>query len=176
MTTPPPHATTTAFALSSRTLTGSLMGALVLFGIVLSFVLGTTSAPPAWVPLVQLLAGVAIHFLVEAIGYRPAPLDPDMGDAEATAAGRVRWQSSMMLRFAMVEVIAIVSIVVAFLIDGGVWTYAGGAVVSLALMAIHVWPGSRSVTRTAEALEARGQSSFLHQTFGLPAPGPIQHF
>lgn len=176
MTTPPLHATATAFALSARTLTGSLMGALVLFGVVLSFVLGTSTTPPPWVPLVQLIAGVAIHFLVEAVGYRPEPLDAEMDDEEASAAGRLRWQSSMMLRFAMVEVIAIASVVVAFVTDGGVWTYAGGALVSLALMAVHVWPGSRSVTRTAEALEADGRASFLRESFGLPAPGPVQQF
>lgn len=179
MTTPSPaspDATAPAFAVSARTLTGALMGALVMFGVVLSFVLGTTPAPPVWVPLAQLLAGVALHVLVETIGYRVEPLDPGMADDEAAAVARVRWQSSMILRFALVESLAIASIVAAFVVDGGVWTYAGGALVSLVLMAVHAWPGSRSVTRTAGALEARGQDSFLHETFGLPAPGPIQQF
>lgn len=174
MTTPPAHPDATAFALSSRTLAGSLMGALVLFGVVLSFVLGTTSAPPTWVPLVQLVAGVGIHFVVEAVGYRVEPLEPGMGDTEAAGAGRARWQSATMLRFVMVEALAILSIVGAFVVDGGVWTYAGGALVSLALMAVHVWPWARPVTRTAEALEARGQSSYLREAFGLPAPSPMQ--
>ncbi|WP_404382292.1 hypothetical protein LL946_15725 [Knoellia locipacati] len=171
-TTPPPAAA--AFALSARTLCGALMGALVLIGVAMSFVLGTDSAPPTWVLLVQVGAGIAIHLLVETLGYRLPPLDPSLGDDEAANAGRLRWQSSMMLRFALTEALAIGSLVAAFVFDGGVWTYVGGALVSLALMAVHVWPGERSVTRTAEALEAGGQSSHLRETFGLPAAGPIQ--
>lgn len=150
------------------------MGALVFIGIAMFFVLGTDTTPPTWVPLVQLGAGVAVHLVLGAIGYRVPPLDPTLSDEEAATAGRMRWQSSMMLRFALSEVVAIASLVAAFVIDGGVWTYLGGALVSLALMAVHVWPGTRSVTRTAEALEAGGRASFLRETFGLPTPGPIQ--
>ena len=152
------------------------MGALVLFGFVLLFVLGTGTAPPLWVPLAQLGAGVALHVLVEATGYRPTPLDPSMSDADAAAAGRVRWQSSMILRFAVIEALAIVSLAAAFIVDGGVWTYAVGALVSLGLMAVHIWPGSRSVTRTAEALESAGQDSFLRETFGVPTASPLQQY
>ncbi|WP_156971349.1 hypothetical protein [Knoellia sinensis] len=174
MTTPSPAAT--AFALSARTLCGALMGALVFFGVALFFVLGTDATPPVWVLLVQLGVGVAIHLAVEAAGYRAEPLDPSMSDEDAASAGRVRWQSSMMLRFALIEVVAIGSLVAAFIIDGGVWTYAVGAVVSLALMVLHVWPGARSVNKTAEALEANGQASFLRETFNVATPGPIQQF
>ncbi len=150
------------------------MGALVAIGVVMVFVLGTDSTPPTWVPLVQVGAGLAIHLVVETVGYRLPPLDPSMDDDAAASAARLRWQSSMMLRFALSEVLAIGSLAAAFVIDGGVWTYVGGALVSLALMAVHVWPGARSVTRTAEALEAGGQPSHLRETFGLPAAGPIQ--
>lgn len=174
MTTSPDAAT--PFALSARILSGTLMAALVFIGISLFFVLGTDTTPPTWVPLAQLAAGIAIHFVVEAIGYRPQPLDPSMSDEDAATAARTRWQSSMILRFALIEAIAIVSIVVAFVVDGGVWTYAVGALVSLALMALHVWPAARSVGKTADALEAQGQSSFLREAFGVPAPGAIQQF
>ncbi|MEO7269379.1 MAG: hypothetical protein ABIW49_09275 [Knoellia sp.] len=175
-TTPPAADPATAFALSARMLSGSLMGALVFLGVAMSFVLGTAASPPVWVPLAQILAGAVMYFVVEAIGYRPQPLDPGMSDVDAATAGRVRWQSSMILRFALIEVIAIVSLVAAFVIDGGVWTYAVGALVSLALMAVHVWPGVRSISRTADALEAQGRTSFLREAFGLPAPGPLQQF
>ena len=152
------------------------MAALVFIGISLFFVLGTDTTPPTWVPLAQLAAGVAIHFAVEAIGYRVQPLDPSMSDEDAATAARTRWQSSMILRFALIEVLALASLVAAFVIDGGVWTYAVGALVSLVLMAVHVWPAARSVGKTADALEAQGQASFLRESFGLPAVGPLQQF
>lgn len=174
MTTTP--AAAVAFARSARLQCGAFMGALVVIGIVFSFELGTKASPPTWVPLAQVVAGLVIHFLVEAIGYRPEPLDPSMSDEDAAQAGRMRWQSTMMLRFAIIEALAIASLVGAFVLDRGVWTYAGGALVALALMAIHVWPGSRSVARTADALESRGQASFLREAFGVPAAGPFQQF
>lgn len=174
MTTPPQGAPTTPFALSARILCGALMGALVFMGIALFFVLGTDATPPTVLILVQVLAGLAVHFGVEAIGYRLQPLDPGMSDDDAAGAARTRWQSSMILRFALIEFIAIASLVVAFVIDGGVWTYLVGAIVSLALMLVHVWPGARSINRTAAALEAQGQQSFLRESFGLASTGPIR--
>lgn len=152
------------------------MGALVFMGLALFFVLGTDETPPTWVLLVQVFAGIVIHFVVEAIGYRPQPLDSSMSDADAATATRARWQSSMILRFALIEVIAIASLAAAFVIDRGVLTYAAGAIVSLVLMAVHVWPAARSVAKTADALEAQGQPSFLREAFGLPVPGPMQQY
>lgn len=174
MTTP--ATSTTAFAQSVRILSGALMGALVMMGLVLFLVLGTDATPPLWVPIAQLVAGVAVHLLVEAIGYRPAPLAPSMSDNEADAAARTAWQSAQMMRFALIEAIAIGSFVLAFVIDGGVVTYVGGALVSLALMAVHVWPGSRPVGKTAAALEAQGRKTTLREAFGQSSPGPIQQF
>ncbi|WP_353953551.1 hypothetical protein V6K52_09115 [Knoellia sp. S7-12] len=172
MTTSP--AAAAPFALSARILSGTLMGALVFMGMALFFVLGTEATPPLWVPLAQFGAGIVIHFVVEAIGYRPQPLDPSMSDPDAATAARTRWQSSMILRFALIEAVAIASLAAAFVIDGGVWTYAVGALVSLLLMGVHVWPAGRSVGKTANALESQGQASFLREAFGLPIPGPIQ--
>jgi len=169
-----PAAAAPPFAVSARILCGALIGALPVLGLMMFFVLGTDETPPTWVPLAQLAAGVVIHVVVEAIGYRPQPLDPSLDDHEASSEARTRWQSTMILRFALIELIAIASLAAAFVIDGGVWTYLGGALVSLVLMAVHIWPGARSITRTADALEVQGQPSFLREAFGLPAPGPIQ--
>ena len=174
MTTTPPTEAATTFATSSRMLTGAIMGALVFIGIALFFALGTDATPPVWVPLAQLAAGGVVHLLVESIGYRVEPLDPGLSERDAAVSARTRWQASMMVRMVLIEAIAILSLAAAFVIDGGVWTYVGGAVVSLALLAVHVWPSSRSVTKSADALEARGQASFLRESFGLPAAGPIQ--
>ncbi|KGN36090.1 hypothetical protein [Knoellia subterranea] len=174
MTTP--ATTPAAFALSARILCGALMGALVLMGLVLFFVLPSDETPPIWVPLAQVVAAVVVHVGLETIGYRIAPLESALSDDEAAAEARTRWQSSMMVRFALSEAIAIGSIALAFVVDGGIWVYLVGAAVSLVLMWIHVWPGARSVGRTADALEAGGRASHLRETFGASAPGPIQQF
>jgi hypothetical protein len=118
--------------------------------------------------LVQVLAGLAAHGLLEAIGYRTPPLAPDLSDEAAAAQARTRWQSGMILRFAVSEFIAIASIAAAFVLpDGDILTYLGGAVVSLVLMGVHVWPWARPVGKTADALEASGRASGLREAFGV---------
>ena len=81
----------------------------------------------------------------------------------------------MTMRFAIAEFVAIASVAAAFVLpDGSTLTYLGGAVVSLALMVVHVWPGARPVGKVADALEAGGKRSGLREAFGRPAPGPVQ--
>lgn len=154
-------------------LAASYMGALVVMGVVLLFVLGTETMPPTWFVVGVLAAGVVAHFLIGAVGYRPQPLEPGMAEDEAVAEGRVRYQSSMTLRFAIAEVIAILSLVLAFVVQGSWWMYALGAVVSFILMAMHVWPGSGPVGKSADALESKGQPSYLREQFGYAVSGPI---
>ncbi|GAA4121126.1 hypothetical protein GCM10022415_23540 [Knoellia locipacati] len=174
MTTTPPQ--TAPFAQSVRILSTALMGALVFIGIAMFFVLGADDTPPVWLVVAQVAAGVVVHLVIEAVGYRVQPLDPGLSDADAGTAARARWQSSMILRFALSEVIAIASLVAAFVLEGGILAYAVGAVVSLVLMAVHVWPGARPVGKVAIALEAAGRRSTLREEFGVPAPGPLQQF
>lgn len=173
MTTPQPLAP--SFALSTRILAASLMGALVVMGVALSFVLPPSGSLPVVVPVAQVAAGVVVHFLLDAIGYRLPPLPTHLTDEEAVAQARTRWQTGMILRFAIAEFIAIASIAAAFVItDGDILVYLGGALVSLVLMGIHVWPWARPVGRTADVLEAGGRPSGLREAFGLASPGPIQ--
>ena len=163
------------FALSTRILAGSLMGALVVIGVALSVVLPAPESFPLGALAVQVIAGVAAHLLLEAVGYRTPALSTALTDDDAAAQARTRWQSLMIMRFAIAEFIAIASVAAAFVLpDGGILTYLGGAVVSLVLMVVHVWPGARSVGKVAEALEAGGKPSGLREAFGLSAPGPIQ--
>ena len=155
--------------MAARVLSSSLIGALVFIGVALFFVLPIDETPPLWVPLAQVVAGVAVHFVLETVGYRVQPLDPSLSDDDAAAAGRLRWQSAMILRFALSEFVALASIAAAFVLpDGGFVIYAVGALVSLVLMAVHVWPGARPVGRTADALEANGKASHLRETFAAP--------
>lgn len=166
MSTPLPAAA--PFALTTRVLAASLMGALVVMGVALAVVLPPEGSMSVTVLLVQVVAGLAAHGLLEAIGYRTPPLAPDLTDEAATAQARTRWQSGMILRFAVSEFIAIASIAAAFVLpDGDILTYLGGALVSLVLMGVHVWPWARPVGRTADALEASGRASGLREAFGV---------
>lgn len=166
MSTPLPASA--PFALTTRVLAASLMGALVVMGVALAVVLPPEGSLSVTVLLVQVLAGLAAHGLLEAIGYRTPPLAPDLADEAAAAQARTRWQSGMILRFAVSEFIAIASIAAAFVLpDGDILTYLGGALVSLVLMGVHVWPWARPVGRTADALEASGRASGLRETFGV---------
>lgn len=157
-------------ALSARILAGALMAALVLILFALSFVLvGLSELPPLWAPLAQVTAGVIVHFVLEQIGYRVPALQPGQEDPGTSYA---RFQSAMILRFALSEAIAIASLAGAFVVtEGGFLVYVGGMLVSLALMAIHVWPGRRPVERTAAALESGGVRSPLRETFGFGGQG-----
>ena len=162
------------FAMSVRILAGSLMGALLFIGIALAFVSSEPllTAPFWWVTAAQVVAGIAVHVMLEAIGYRAAPLDPSMSDDEATRAAQQRWQAGMVTRFAVSEFIAIVSVAAAFVLAHGLFlTYVGGAVVSLLLMLVHVWPGRRPVGKVADALESNGKPSHLREAFGYAQPG-----
>jgi hypothetical protein len=173
MTTPLPASA--PFALSTRLLAGSLMGALVVIGVALSVVLPAPDTFPLAPLAVQVLAGVAAHLLLDAVGYRTPALATDLTDDQAAAQARTRWQALMIMRFAIAEFVAIASVAAAFVLpNGSILTYLGGAVVSLVLMVVHVWPGARPVGKVADALEAGGRRSGLREAFGLSAPGPIQ--
>lgn len=171
-----PQASSAGFAQTARILAAALMGGLVFIGVAMFFVLGTEQTPPLWVVLALLALGVVSHLVIETVGYRLRPLESDLGDDAAAREARTRWQAAMIQRFAISELAALGALVLAFVIDGGVWVYVLGALVSLALMAIHVWPGARSVARSAEALEANGRPSHLREAFGHTGPGPIQQF
>jgi hypothetical protein len=169
------------FGQQTRVLAGALMGALVVIAVVMYVVLGATedvlAPPPLWLVAAQVVAGLAAHGFCEALGYRTRPLDPSLDADEARTVARARFQAGMILRFAVCEAIAIVSLAMAFVVGEGGWLgYVTGAAVSLVLMAVHVWPWSRPVDRVRLALERDGASSGLGEDFGLSprSAGPIQ--
>lgn len=172
----PPSA---SFAMSQRSLVGSLMSGLVLVAFAIYFVFvgqgDVWASPPLYVPVAQLVAGLTAHFLMETVGYRVAALDRSLSEEDAATRARQAWQTTMILRFALSELVAIASLAAAFVVtDGGYLTYLGGMLVSLVLMGVHVWPSARPVDRIAAALEQGGRSSHLRETFGLDSSGPVQ--
>ena len=101
-----------AFAMTTRMLAASLIGALFFIAVALLFVLGDSleETPPLLVPVGQVVVGVAVHLLVEAVAYRPAPLPLSLSDEQARTTSRQRWQEGMILRFALCEFVAIASV------------------------------------------------------------------
>jgi hypothetical protein len=164
-----------------RVLAAALMGAVVVIGIALFTVLSATSdvteLPPLWVVGAQIAAGASIHYLLEAAGYRTPAIPPGTPREEAERQAVAAFQSAMIKRFAFSELIAIASVVVAFVItEGQFLAYVSGGLVSLALMVLHVYPWVRPVARTAASLDRDGGRSHLLEAFGMPGPdsGPIQ--
>jgi len=170
---PQPAATTTAA--SSRTLAMTLMGSLVLIVLALWFVLGGQEGaltPPVPVVVGQLVAGLIVHLALEKIGYLVGPLERGLDPDEATRRALVAWTTKMALRFVLSEAVALVSIVVAFSVpEGSFVVVAVGAIVSLLLMLVHVWPGARPVGKLADELEGEGQPSGLREAFGHTGSG-----
>ena len=168
MSSPQPPAA--PFAMSHRILVGALMAALVFIGIALLFVLPLDQAPPLWVPLAQLAAGAGIHLVLEAIGYRtprssppstrtPPPRRRSCATSRGcSCASPVRGRRDRLDRAGLRPA-------------HGWWVvYGVGAVVSLVLMVVHVWPWSRPVGKAADALESSGRSRGCVRCSGSPAP------
>lgn len=156
---------------------GSVMSSLVVIAIALStaFTDDRFAAPPLWLLAVQVVAAVGIHLLVETIGYRTPALPPGTDAAEAGTTSSQALVRGTILRVAMCESIALASVAAAFVVEEG--GYAGlltGVVIALVLMAVHAWPRTAVVDRTAQSLERDGARSHLHERLGLAPQGPIQ--
>jgi hypothetical protein len=89
----------------------------------------------------------------------------------AVAAGRARsaYLVTVFLRLALAEIPLVVSMALAFLPPtGGFWVVLLGAVITLGLTLIHVWPTQRSVDRVSDSLERSGTRSHLRESLALP--------
>jgi len=173
--------------LSLRTLVSALMGSLFFIALALYFVLapgsdpqpgeGLFDAPPAWVPVAQVAAGVVIHLLITAVGYRTPAIVPGTPPETAGRTSAGAMSTGTILRGALSESVAIVSIALAFLVsEGSYLTYLGGALVSLVLFALHAFPSERTIARTEASLERDGGTSYLRHQLNLPptSPGSVQ--
>lgn len=175
----PDTTATTGAAAAARSLAMALMGSMVFIVLALWFVLGAKDGgletPPVMILAGQLVAGAAIHLLIENIGYRATALSHSLEPDEVARRALAAWNTTTPLRFALSESVAIISIALAFIVPhGGFLVAAVGAVVSLVLLFVHVWPGTRPVDKLAASLERDGQPSGLRETFGHAARGPIQ--
>lgn len=150
-----------------RTVVGAVMGSLVVIGLTLWVALPPDEALSAPDPIAVaglVVAGLALHLVIEAAGYRAPALPPGQDPAATSKQAGERLMSGTVLRLALSETIAFVALALTFVLTPStILTYAVGAVVSLALLARHAWPSARVVDRVATALEADGARTGLRE-------------
>jgi hypothetical protein len=145
-----------------RTLAAALLSGVVMFGLVAWFVLGADRYPPVWVAAALGALAVATHVAVEAVGYRVPALAPGAEGEQAAEAGLAAYRSSMMLRLALCEAVAIVALAASFVVEPQTAkTYLVGGTLSLALLLWHVWPSDRGIRRVEARLDRDGGRSGL---------------
>ncbi|MBB3089799.1 hypothetical protein [Nocardioides albus] len=150
------------------------MSMLLILGIVvaLSVPEADLTLPSAYVIGGQVAAGVVVFVLCSAIGFRAVPITPGTNSEQATREGLQRQQTSMFLRLVLSEIIAIVSLALAFVLtEGQLMTYLIGAAISLGLMAFFAYPSARNIRRVEERLDSAGGQSRLAEAFGV-SDGP----
>ncbi len=161
-----------------KMLVGAVVGALFLMAVALSFVLGFGPPSPG-VIVVLLLLGLFAHVLIEKVGYRAPPVPVDLDATAARNRGIAVFRSTLMMRLAMGESVAMFGLVFAF-VGRTVLAYDLGAAISVLLLALHVWPSRRSVDRVVASLEKDGAQTGLSELLGFAGPmdgpmdGPIQ--
>lgn len=164
-----------------RTVVLAVSSSLFFIALALYFVLGTGETafdlPPAWVLGGQVVVAVAIHLLLNAVGYRTPAIAPSTPPDRAGSQSAAAFSSTTFLRMAFAESIAIASIAAAFLVPQGEYvTFLTGAVLGLALLAFHAVPSERTIAKVQASLERDGGVSHLRESLGAPAEqtGPIR--
>ena len=134
-------------------------------------------APTLWLVGAQVFAGLSIHALLDTIGYRVPAILPGTPADEAQKAGVAAYTQRTVIRLALSELVALASLAYVFAMGGHDRVgYVTGALVSIVLLSIHVWPWSRPIDRTLAGLQRDGARVPLREAFGLEPKltGPIQ--
>jgi len=161
---------TTAAARTARMLALTFMTMVVVLGVIVALSVPDSDLrlPSAYVIGGQVAAGVVIALLCSTIGFRAAPITPGTPPEKATGEGLQKHQTSMFLRLVLSEIVALVSLALAFVLtDGQLMTYVIGGVISLALMAFFAYPSARNVRRVEASLDSAGAPSRLAEAFGV---------
>jgi membrane protein YdbS with pleckstrin-like domain len=165
--------TPASFRHTLRLLCAALLGSQVILLLAVSATMGSSGfdSPPPWAVAVVVALGVVGAVVIPVIGYRVPAIAPGANHDESrvTVVGAV--QSSTILRFALSEAVAIASIALAFVVDGGgTIVCLAGVAISTTLGVLHVWPGDRVLSRLKEALEREGGQSDLDAVLDAPPP------
>lgn len=168
------HATPTppAPVAQMRTLVGSLIGGLVLFGVVAYFAVGAEGYPPTWAAAALGVLAVVAHLTVEAVGYRTPAVAPSATPEEAADAALAAYRSTLMLRFAVCEAVAIIALVATFVLEPQTaMTYLVGGTFSVLLLLWHAWPSERITRRLEQQLDRDGGRCGLSSALRGHQPG-----
>ncbi|MCW2784900.1 MAG: hypothetical protein JWP74_1417 [Marmoricola sp.] len=169
--------TPSSFRQALRTLCAALMASLVIILVAIVSILASdgTGTPPVWAIAVLVAAAVAEVAVIPVIGYRFVPVVPGTAEDEARRTSASQLQSTTILRFALAEAIALVSIALALTVDaGGIYLAIVGVAVAEVLMFLHVWPNERLISRAQEVLESEGGRSYLREALDSPPPSRSQ--
>ncbi len=161
---------TTAPIQTFRILAWSLMGALLVIAVAL-YVADPDQAwdqPPLWSAAAVVVVAVAVLGLVGVVGYRTPAIAPGTPEDEARKKSLTAFQSSMILRFALCESIALIALALGYVVDDGgpFLLYLLGAAIAVPAMIFHVFPSERTITAAEESLQREGGLSYLRQALG----------
>ncbi|NGN94828.1 hypothetical protein G5C66_19065 [Nocardioides sp. KC13] len=148
----------------------AFMSMIVVLGLVvyLSVPDADLALPSTYVIGGQVVAGVVIALILSAIGFRVAPVTPGTDPEKAKGEALQKHQMSMILRLVLSEVVALVSLALAFVFtEGQVMTYVIGGAISLALMAFFAYPSAGNIRRVEASLDSAGAQSRLAEAFGV---------
>lgn len=148
----------------------AFMSMIVVLGVVvyLSVPDADLALPSTYVIGGQVVVGVVIALVLSTIGFRVAPITPGTAPEKAKGEALQKHQMSLILRLVLSELVALVSLALAFILtEGQVMTYVVGGVISLALMAFFAYPSAGNVRRVEASLDSAGAQSRLAETFGV---------
>jgi hypothetical protein len=159
-----------------RILVLALMAALFVIGAAIPPALSSGSrhrtggSVSPWPYLVVIVFGVNAVVAIAVAGYRVPAFSPGPADAASRSRAVAAFQQSLMLRFALAESVAIVSIALTFAAHPTSFSiYLLGAAISLVLMLVHVWPSQRVVLRIQTELDRDdGRSELSAALHGVP--------
>ena len=138
----------------------AMVGAPVLLGIVLLFVLSGPerfALPPIWLPLAQVAAGLAIFALCEVALYRAPAISRGTDPEQVAQQAGTAYTSLLFQRLAICELLAMASVAAAFVLQPNTWlAYAPGGILAVLLLVVHVYPNARTIAKTRESLEREG--------------------
>lgn len=144
---------------SLQVLAMSLVGAPVVILVAIWFVLGSDDpwSPPTVMLAVPVVLALGAAAMIQAVGYRTPALPATTPSQEAGETGARRFQSLMMIRFVLSELVTILPLALAFVVPhGGFSVLLIGVILSEALMLTHVLPNDTQVEKVRRSLASQG--------------------
>jgi hypothetical protein len=158
--------------LVSALLTSSLFILLATF-----FVLGTSDGALDPTPLlaVPVVLALGCLFLSETVGYRHPAIAPGTPREEAMRLATTAYTAGTTLRFAICEVVLIITLALAFVVStGGYLALILAAPLAMALFWFECWPRERPIAKSQASLERDGGVADLLTAYGVRTDAVIQ--